>query len=511
MDAVNEQLITWIHDQLQQPLPAIVKENELAIKSAIAVLILTILYYALIPSKVKLIHSPKTVLIASATTPKSIISKSPLSNLIKSKCPSLARGRFYPTPYLPEGNIQTIYAGLISKFPELRADYDRQLMDMPDGGLVAVDWAPRDHKSLPKTTPVLIVLHGLAGGSRETYICDLVPHALKLGYKVAALNFRGCGGVEITTPQLYSGSFTEDARLMMQHIKRENPMAPLIGMGFSLGANILMKCVGEDGPKSPLMACVSIANPYDLHLGLTFLHSTWLGKEVYSKVMTQSLIGIYKKHRNMFEKNLNHPQYIEPISSTQILKAKYLPDFDEAATRRVFGYRSVSEYYRMGSSAQYLPDVRIPTLLLSDVNDPIAVAGSIPVADVLGNPYVILATTQRGGHIGWFEGLFFPKRWFPKPVMEFIKALVDAHESLPPHQKHAFAEVRMPRKDHVHYGGKHPVLFHHHHASKREDERVDEETTAPDAIKTVAVDPTAAVSAKSVVLEASKAKKKAKP
>ncbi|KAI9325133.1 Alpha/Beta hydrolase protein [Obelidium mucronatum] len=465
-----ESQIDRIQQALEETLPllrSLVFQNETEFICIGAVAIVILLYVVLIPSPVKIIHSPNTVLIASRDK-KGRSSRIPLATLLYNKCPSLAKGRFWPTPWLPFGDMQTIYAGLISKFPEMRADYDRQLMDMPDGGLVAVDWAPKDHKSMPATTPILIILHGLAGGSRETYICDLVPYALKSGYKVAALNYRGCGGVEITTPQLYSGSFTEDIRLMTQFIAKKYPMAPLVGIGFSLGANIMMKAIGEDSEESPLIGCVSIANPYDLHLGLTLLHSTWFGKNVYSKIMTSSLIGVFKKHRNTFEKNSSHPQYIEPIDSSQIMKAKFLPEFDEAVTRRVFGYRTVSEYYRMGSSAQYLPDVAIPTLLLSDVNDPIAVSGSIPLADVLGNPYIILATTQRGGHIGWFEGLFFPKRWFPKPVMEFVKALIDAHESLPPHQKHLFATAKIPaRKNHIHHG-KHATIFRH---QKREDEK----------------------------------------
>ncbi|KAI8606921.1 Alpha/Beta hydrolase protein, partial [Chytriomyces sp. MP71] len=229
----------------------------------------------------------------------------------------------------------------------------------------------------------------------------------------------------IQTPQLYSGSYTDDVRLIIRHIHERNPASTLIGAGFSLGANILMKYVGEEGERCLLSSAVSVANPFDLHLGLVGLHSTWLGKEVYSKVMTRSLIDIYKRHRNKFEKSPDHPTHSGPIESHKILKARYLPDFDELATRRIFGFRSVSEYYRMGSSAQYLPDVRIPCLLLSDLDDPIAQRSAIPVADVLGNPYLVLATTRCGGHIGWFEGWVVPTRWFPTPVMEFVNAIVD--------------------------------------------------------------------------------------
>lgn len=40
-------------------------------------------------------------------------------------------------------------------------------------------------------------------------------------------------------------------------------------------------------------------------------------------------------------------------------------EFDERLTRRVFGYRSVDDYYRDGSSAQRLRGVAVPLLCLS--------------------------------------------------------------------------------------------------------------------------------------------------
>ncbi|KAJ3116118.1 hypothetical protein HK100_001150 [Physocladia obscura] len=428
-DTVN-QVANWLRNAsaLSPSIEKVVYDGAVrfpALFGVVTLVLFAIIITVSLESKVRLIHAKETVLLSSFNAQKTRVEKTALASLVRAKCPSLARGSFRPTLWLPTGHAQTVYAGLISKFPELRVDYDREICDLPDGGLVAIDWAPKNYRDLAQSSPILILLHGLAGGSRETYICDLVPEALKLGYRVAALNYRGCGGMEIATPQLYSGSWTNDVRLLTKKIQAENPTAPLIGIGWSLGANILLKCVGEDSTNSPLVACVSIANPFDLNMGLSFLHNTWLGKELYSRVMTKSLISIFAKHRNLFEKNPDHPSFSATVSSSKILASKFLPDFDEAVTRRVFGFRSVSEYYRMGSSAQFIPDVAIPTLLLNDVNDPIAARKCIPVSDVLANPNIILATTERGGHIGWFEGLFFPKRWFPKPVLEFVKAVLE--------------------------------------------------------------------------------------
>ncbi|KAI8609857.1 Alpha/Beta hydrolase protein [Chytriomyces sp. MP71] len=387
---------------------------------------LAALYLLALPNRIKLIHGSETVRIAVDNSGK----MEPLHVRVMRTCPTLSRGIFWPSPLLFNGHFQTAYASLVGR--KLRGReivvYERETLLLKDGGLVAIDWNKGDRRKA-EDTPILILLHGLGGGSSDKYILEFIPHADRTGYKCAALNSRGCGGIEVTTPQLYSGSFTQDARDMISHIHARYPEAPMIGIGFSLGANIMLKLVGEDAGACKLTACVSVANPFDLQLGITLLHSTWIGREVYSTALAKSLITFFKKHVRIFAEQTEKPlTYSDPITASEVLKVKYLNEFDDAATRRMFGFRTVNEYYRMASSAQYLPDVSIPTLLLSDMDDPVALSQSIPVADVLANPHVLLATTRVGGHLGWFG--WTGKRWFPRPVLEFCKSIVEANHAV---------------------------------------------------------------------------------
>lgn|ERR1700722_411820 len=69
-------------------------------------------------------------------------------------------------------------------------------------------------------------------------------------------------GVPITSPQLYSGGYTDDIRQAMMYIAKHYPNTPLIGLGFSLGANILTRYIAEEGENCRLvggciLACVS--------------------------------------------------------------------------------------------------------------------------------------------------------------------------------------------------------------------------------------------------------------
>jgi predicted alpha/beta-fold hydrolase len=71
------------------------------------------------------------------------------------------------------------------------------------------------------------------------------------------------GGVPLTTEQTYSAGYTDDIRTALLYITDKYPRAPIIAVGFSLGANALAKYVGEEGDQCRLRAacalgCVSV-------------------------------------------------------------------------------------------------------------------------------------------------------------------------------------------------------------------------------------------------------------
>jgi len=64
-------------------------------------------------------------------------------------------------------------------------------------------------------------------------------------------------GVPITSPQLYSAGHTDDLRQALFYISHRFPEAPLLGLSFSLGANVMTRYVAEEGEFSRLKsACI---------------------------------------------------------------------------------------------------------------------------------------------------------------------------------------------------------------------------------------------------------------
>ena len=95
------------------------------------------------------------------------------------------------------------------------------------------------------TTPMLVVLHGLSGGSHELYLRHLLAPLTapardnKGGWAACVINSRGCAMSKIINGVLYNARATWDTRQTVRWLRETFPNRPLFAAGFSLGANIL--------------------------------------------------------------------------------------------------------------------------------------------------------------------------------------------------------------------------------------------------------------------------------
>ncbi|KAI0344177.1 AB-hydrolase YheT [Trametopsis cervina] len=364
-----------------------------------------------------------------------------LRDLVERRCPSL-HNTFVPAWWLPNGHMQTGYC-VIGDFSRVdKVEYERTLIRTVDGGTLGLDFTP-SHSAphLHEDTPIVVVLHGLTGGSHESYVRAILSPACTptekggLGYRGVVVNSRGCAGVPVTSPQLYSAGHTDDIRTALLYISQLYPKAPLLGIGFSLGANILTRYLGEEGERSRIMAGCAISCPWDLSANGRRLEKSWWRRRVYSRAMATNLKAILRRHLTAFEADPSLPvnEYIPRILAEEHTT---LYDFDNAITRFIggaaphFPFPRADDYYAWASSHHILTDIRVPHLCLNARDDPIV--GVLPVErdDDVGalGPWIVFGRTRRGGHLGWFEEGSkpgHPKRWFHRPTLEWLKAMGD--------------------------------------------------------------------------------------
>jgi len=335
-------------------------------------------------------------------------------------CPSLNAGKFTPTPWLANGLLQGYYAAVKgsisgdSKWGK-HVDYRRELIVLPDGGTMSIDWALPD-KNLPLENKITLIAHGVTGSSGSQYIRNAVTEAQDRGYRVGVIQNRGINGTPLTTPKTTHAGMSEDFGYIFKEVKKQYPEAPIVAIGCSMGGNLLLKYAGETKEECLLTALVSVSPPYDI-----LACSRYLSVNLPHRIFPDSYLN--KNFRRLLSDNR---LAFEPLVQTHgvdiegALNTTRTWDFDEKFTRRIFGFKSPEEYYDTVSCKHYLHDIKIPTLSLSTLDDPVITKDCIPYESFKKNPNTLLAVTRTGGHIGWFEGLQNPQRWYPKPTMEFL-------------------------------------------------------------------------------------------
>lgn len=92
-------------------------------------------------------------------------------------------------------------------------------------------------------------------------------------------------------------------------------------------------------------------------------------RRFYLYIMTENMKGIILRHRNVLlseEVKKRHG-----LSEHEIIAAATLPELDEAYTRKVHGFSSISELYTWSSSINYLNNIQLPMIFINSKDDPI--------------------------------------------------------------------------------------------------------------------------------------------
>ncbi|KAF2146125.1 uncharacterized protein K452DRAFT_263711 [Aplosporella prunicola CBS 121167] len=335
-------------------------------------------------------------------------------------------------PLLFNGHLQTAYTTV--KGADVPVTYKRKIFESDDpryAGTFAVDFVHRiasdgvDDSLPPRTTyytdqefgevgsddskPMLVTLHGLSGGSHEIYLRHVLAPLTNEqgGWEACVVNSRGCAMSKITTSVLYNARATWDVRQTVKWLREKFPNRPLFGIGFSLGANILTNYLGEEGENCQLKAAVACSNPWNLEVSSMVLQKSWIGLNVYQKVMGNNMKKLFEMHVDQVKKN-------PAIDIDKVRSIDYLFEFDRYIQCASWGYPTEGSYYRDASSTDSMLAIKIPFLGINAEDDPIAVKEAIPFEEFKQNPYAILCSTSLGGHLSWFESN--GDRWFAKAV-----------------------------------------------------------------------------------------------
>ncbi len=309
---------------------------------------------------------------------------------------------YSPAWWIPGGHLQTLWGKLFRRQPPAPTTLER--WETPDG-----DFVELHRLSAAPGTPRVLLLHGLEGTVRSHYAQGLLNEAARRRWGADLLIFRSCGSEPNRTRRFYHSGETTDAALMLERVSREYPTSPLAIAGVSLGGNVLLKFLGERGNDLPpqLKAAAAISVPFDLSRSSRRINRGF--SRFYQQFFLNSL------RRKAQEKARRFPDL---APGDKISGLRTLEDFDNLITGPLHGFRDADDYYQQSSSLPRLKHIKLTTLLLSAVDDPMLPPEVLDeVQDIARrNPALHLEFVQKGGHAGFIAG---SRPWRPFYYAEY--------------------------------------------------------------------------------------------
>jgi predicted alpha/beta-fold hydrolase len=307
--------------------------------------------------------------------------------------------------WLPGGNVQTLYAALLADAGAVPR-YRRTRWKTPDSDFVDIDWLDAVAGSR-----LLVVFHGLEGGSSSHYVRALTNAFARAGWRVAVVHFRGCSGEPNRLARAYhSGDSAEIAWMLSRFAGETN--GTLSAVGISLGGNALLKYLGEAGAsaREVLSAAVSVSAPLDLMAAGDALGRGFA--RIYSAVFLRTL------KRKSEEKAGRFPGSFDLAA---MRRSRSLRDFDNAVTAPLHGFRDTDDYWTRASAKPLLQSIEVPTLLMNARNDPFLPARALPAEHEVSR-HVEREFPDTGGHVGFVSGAFPGGfAWFTNRIIGFVE------------------------------------------------------------------------------------------
>jgi hypothetical protein len=312
---------------------------------------------------------------------------------------------FAPRPPWLSGDLQTLRNFVrrtwydLSPWPETRLD-----LAMADGDrLLGQLHAPEQARA------TVVLIHGLTGCADSTYVRATARHLLSSGYAVLRLNLRGAGPARPLCRLQYHAGRTDDLRQALNVFAARRPdlAGALFAIGYSLGGNMLLKYLGEEGRATPLRAAVAVSAPIDLSAASQRLMMP------RNRVYHSYLIG------RMRAEALAPSADLSAEERRAILAARTVYEYDDRFVAPRNGFADAADYYRRSSAVQHLGGIATPTLIIHARDDPWIPAESYRAVDWRGLPTLTPLLPPHGGHVG-FHGVGSRVPWHDRCAAVFL-------------------------------------------------------------------------------------------
>lgn len=317
----------------------------------------------------------------------------------------IENANYNPQLIFKNKHFNTIYRTF---FQKSNFSYKRKRIETEDGDFLDLDFSEVGSKK------VVLIIHGLEGSSNSNYVQTLALVLNNTNFDTVSINLRGCSGEANRLLSSYHSGKTDDLDTIFDFLKQQNCYEEYYIVGYSLGGNMALKFTGEKGSaiSNEIKKTVGISVPCDLQGSSERLSSFW--NKIY---MQRFLVTLKQK---ALAKSKKFPDSF--LDKEKIQNAHNFYDYDNLYTAPVHGFANALDYWSKCSSKQFIPEIKIPTLLVTAKDDPFLSDSCFPIKEAKDNNYFTLEMTKFGGHVG-FNDKFLTKEglWLENRIANFLQ------------------------------------------------------------------------------------------
>jgi predicted alpha/beta-fold hydrolase len=316
--------------------------------------------------------------------------------------------RFIPARFCGNTHWQTMWPTFLTRRKKAPFTY-RERLYLQDGDFIDLEWHAENFTE--KNTPIILLFHGVTGNLSAPYIKYMMPVLAKQGYRSVMMYYRGYSGEHNRLNSVSHAGQTDDIGVIINELYQREPNTVLVAIGFSQGANMLLKYLGEVSNHSPLRCAVAVSPPFELR-SMSSRIRRGMGS-FYQWFLLRQIKAFYRQ-KFEYRRSFFEPKSIESIQSFW--------ELDDRITAPLHGFKSAIDYYRKSSCIHFLKTIGVHTLIIHAMDDPIMTEEIIPKEHQL-SPVVTLELSKKGGHLGFVEGSIFRPRFFlAKRIPDYIRA-----------------------------------------------------------------------------------------
>jgi predicted alpha/beta-fold hydrolase len=356
--------------------------------------------------------------------------------------------------------LQTLAGHLLPSAAPPLSRAPRFEVELADGDRLAL------HALAGTSDTRVVLVHGLSGDVDSDYMRRSALVAQRLGHHVWAVNLRNAGSGRGLACRPYHSGCVADLRAVLEHSHAQDPHLRRVLVGFSLSGNLALLLAAGVTPQPSLppitqltwqlgrwpthpvrgapgtrLAPLPAAQPSPASSGAPWSPFRPASAWTPAPVPCEAVLAIHppvdlasaadRTHRGF--NRLYELRFVARLRRDIALLARSglhptapigpftsLRDLDDRFTAPVSGFASAAEYYERCSSLPHLARIRVPTVILTSLDDPLVDAAPLLSAPL--SPCTQLHAERHGGHMGYLSRRS-PLRWLDTSLAHLLAEL----------------------------------------------------------------------------------------